>query len=722
MHGSTGAGPHAGIKAAQPPSEFLTKAALRNLRRIADQIAGTDVDPIEVEAELLADIDAAIFDAQHDLVHRGDQTARRRIRILNRQRDQISRTWHKAVGHAEYHAAKLDELAEAPDAATAADAVARWGLLDARRVAKPLPPATPPFAMPTATDKDLHAALDSTIRQFFADADVPGAKPRLLVVAQTGGRKTGLSLVALRAAIEARKEAGRPWRAVWFVPEHRLSAEALKRARAAGLHAAILHGRSERSCRNMEAVKLAQGVGADVKRTVCGPTREGQCAFRNWCGQDGYFAGLAMAADADLIIVAHNYLTEPLPEVLRANLAFAVVDEDFADLVDRERHITRETLTAEPLERSPVRDDQGQPDRAATDELARHCAVIYRAIGACVGGYVTADALREAGFLRLDMARTRTLIWRREIRVQMYPGQDPEARKEAARLAAVNGQLPGLVGLTYALEKVATGDPAAAGLVSVRLDERRGGSQVMIEVRGQREPAAWVCDLPVLMLSATGRIEDVRRFFRDAKLAEIERAAEPYDTVHQIIGGFGQSTLARHKTRLTELRDFAILASMGRDSALVVTHKATEDHFAGIPGLATAHHGAIVGHDAHRTVDVAFIVGGTFASPRDIASLAAARGGGAVVAAKPVWQTGAALLKDGSAVEIPVLRYEDEAAQAAHQGLYLRSIVQAAGRPRPLERTNDNSSIRYVFANVELPFPVDSVSHWRDGRGCRPSA
>jgi hypothetical protein len=65
-------------------------------------------------------------------------------------------------------------------------------------------------------------------------------------------------------------------------------------------------GRSERSCQNMEAVKLAQGVGADVKRTVCGPTKEGQCALRNWCGQDGYFAGLAVAADADLIIVAHN--------------------------------------------------------------------------------------------------------------------------------------------------------------------------------------------------------------------------------------------------------------------------------------------------------------------------------------------------------------------------------------------------------------------------------
>ena len=716
MHRLTVAGRDASPQAAQPPSELLTAAALRDLRHIADEIAGTDIDPVAVEGELLADIDAAIFEAQHDLAHRADRIAQQRIRTLNRQRDWIIRAWHAAVGQADYHVDKLSELAEAPDAATAADAVSRWGLLSGRRTSKPFPAAAPAIALPKATDADLHAAVSDEALRFFTDADQPGVKARTLIVAQTGSRKTGLALAALRQAIERRKAAGQPHRAVWLVTEHRLGAEALKRANAAGLSAAVFRGRSAATCQNLEAVTLARQAGADIKRTVCGPTRDGQCFARGWCGADGYFAGMTLAADADVVIAAHNYLTEPLPEALRKGVAWVIVDEDFTGLIDWERAVTRETFTAEPLERSPVRDDQGQPDRTATDELSRHFDVIHRATGACIGGYLTADALHEAGFGRLDMARTRSLLWARKVPVLMFPGMDPDSRREASRLAAVNGQLPGLVALTYALEQLATGDPAAAGLVSVRLDERRSGSQVVITARGQREPAAWLCDLPVLMLGATSRIADIRRAFPDARLAGIERAAEPHSTVHQIVGGFGRSTLARHKTRLAELRDLINVATMGKDVGLVVTHLSCEDQFAGMPGIVTAHHGNIAGHDVYRDVDAAFIIGGAFASPAAIASLAAARGGGAVAVAKPTKVMRSALLTSGEAVGIEVMAYPDPAADAVHRGIYDTSIIQAAGRPRPLERSADNPSISYIFANVALPFPVDTVSRWQEVR------
>jgi hypothetical protein len=56
----------------------------------------------------------------------------------------------------------------------------------------------------------------------------------------------------------------------------------------------------------------------------------------------------------------------------------------------------------------------------------------------------------------------------------------------------------------------------------------------------------------------------------------------------------------------------------------------------------------------------------------------------------------------------------DPAADAVHRGIYDASIIQAAGRVRPLERTAGNSSIIYVFSNVSLPFPVSEVVRWRD--------
>lgn len=694
----------------------LDPAIWPQLRGLAAQVAAhdSDFDPLDAEEQILADLDAAIFDAEYDLA-RGDKTARARLPQLNRTRSRILRAWHSALGAAEYRHAKRAELADAPDAATAADAVSRWGLLNGRRTPKPLPPAEPPFELPTATRRDLHAAVEGAVNRFFTEADA-GQKPRTLVVAQTGSRKTGLSLAALKAAMERRKEAGLPWRAVWLVPEHRLSAEAHKRATREGIYSAVFRGRSAETCQNLEATKLARQAGADIKRTVCGPAKEGQCFARNWCGAEGYFAFASMAADADLVIASHNFITESLPEQVRKNVAFVVIDEDFAGLIDWEREITRETFTADPLEKSPVRDEHEQPDRAATDELAAIFGVIHRAIGACVGGYLTAQALADAGFGALDMYRARQLIWGRKVPVLMHAGMDPDARRDAAKLAAVNGQLPGLASLTYALERVASGDPAAGGLISVRLDERRGGSQVVVTIRGQRETATWLADLPVLMLSATGRLDDVQRAFPDAGAAEIARAAEPYSAVHQIVGAFGRSTLGRHKTRMAELQDSVAVAMLGRRSGLVVTHKAVENAFTGMPGVATAHHGAITGHDAYANVETAFVIGGAFASPEAVASLAAARGAGAVTVAKPERVTRSALLTSGQAVEIDVMEYEDPAVDAVHRGIYDTSIIQAAGRVRPLERTADNPCVSYVFANVALPFPVDTVIRWQDVR------
>jgi hypothetical protein len=75
-----------------------------------------------------------------------------------------------------------------------------------------------------------------------------------------------------------------------------------------------------------------------------------------------------------------------------------------------------------------------------------------------------------------------------------------------------------------------------------------------------------------------------------------------------------------------------------------------------------------------------------------------------------------ALLTSGQAVEIECLGYADPAVDAVHRGVYDTSIIQAAGRVRPLERTADNPCVSYVFANVQLPFPIDTVTRWQDVR------
>ena len=641
------------------------------------------------------------------------------VRALHATQDRVQCDWWAAERAADYRADKQAELDGAPNAATAVDAVARWNVLgDKYRVTGELPPAEPAASLPGASKAELHAAVLSRIVSFFTRSDSKGPPPRMLLTAETGSRKTGIALSHLHTAIEARKAAKLPHRAVLPVPDHRLGREIEERARAAGINAVVFLGRGDpnkpdQPCRNPEAVTLARQAGADIRATVCGPSPAGRCGFRDNCA---YFAGLERAKAADLVIVAHNFLFEPLPKVMLHNLAWVIIDEDFTPGADRVFDLTLDTLASESLDRAPVLD--AETAEADTAELNRLHGMVIEASRACIDGYLTADALRTAGFTAMSdaPARMRALNWRRKQPVQMQPGMDMEARKAAARLASVNGQLRGIAGLTYALEAILTRGQPAAGLVSVRLDMRRSGSQTVLTVRGQREPAAWLADLPVLALNATGRIEDMRRVFPDAELAEAPRAAWPHVEVHQITGGFGRSTLARHLSRLAELRDFIILTTLGSQSALVVTHKSCEDTFIGMPGIATAHHGAIVGSDQHGGVNAAFIIGGTFASNEDIASIAAARGGGVVIAAKPERVARPSLLTDGTAVEIECMAYADQAVDAVHRGLYDTSIVQAVGRVRPLERNAHNPAVVYVFGNVALPFPVATAAHWRDKR------
>jgi len=453
-------------KAAQAHAvAWLAGEAMPDLGQLAIYVlAGDGMPPSQVEERLTTDLDTAIFEVEHDLAHgQALPGARRRLAQLRAKRDRCSDAWYAALGAADYHADKLAEL----EGATAANAVARWNLLDGSpRLPVALPSAEAPGPLPHASTAELHAAVLSHVASFFARSNDTAARvPRILLTAETGSRKTGIALRHLRIAI-----AGLPYRAVMAVPAHRLGREIEERARGEGINAAVFLGRGDphkpnQPCRNLEAVGLARQAGADLRTAVCGPAPGGaRCGFRDDCD---YFAGLERAKAADLMIVAHNFLFEQLPAALKHDLAWVVVDEDFAALADRIFDLTLDTLAPETLARFPVLADDGTADAHATPELQRLHDMIHTAARACIDGYLTADALRSAGFTAVSdaPARMRALTWRRKQPVQMRPGMEIEARKAAVRLAAVNAQLPGIAALAHALDAMLAPGTAGAGLV-----------------------------------------------------------------------------------------------------------------------------------------------------------------------------------------------------------------------------------------------------------------
>src|SRR4051794_24572923 len=94
---------------------------------LAQQVVAGEADDLDIELFLLQDIEAAIADLEHDQQHhRDDRTTKPRLAELNRQRLALLREWQSTLADAMYRADKLEELDDAADATSAADAVIRW--------------------------------------------------------------------------------------------------------------------------------------------------------------------------------------------------------------------------------------------------------------------------------------------------------------------------------------------------------------------------------------------------------------------------------------------------------------------------------------------------------------------------------------------------------------------------------------------------------------------
>src|SRR5690242_1978180 len=144
------------------------------LQELANDAVRCGWDPIEIEERLTADLDAAIdrvgvpelSEAARELHGLGlvpppipeELRGLSRGELLTRRR-RLVEAWQKTWAAADYRADKLHELAEAPDAAAAVDAVARWGPLDGRRVPKPLPAADAPAQDAAVSLASLHTRV-----------------------------------------------------------------------------------------------------------------------------------------------------------------------------------------------------------------------------------------------------------------------------------------------------------------------------------------------------------------------------------------------------------------------------------------------------------------------------------------------------------------------------------------------------------------------------------
>jgi hypothetical protein len=619
--------------------------------------------------------------------------------------------------------------------------------------------APAPFPLPSADRAAVWRHVAETVARFGLHR-LDDDPPKMLMTDPTGAGKTEEIIAALINWAAVCRAARRPHRVFYLVPEHRLGREIeariAKPAAEAGLTVAIYRGRQPPAdeiaaaeaplCDNLPAVELAEAALFDVEKTVCGPERgEHQCEFRQSCR---WFAQLARAASADIVIAAHNFVFRALPKPLTKNIGTVIIDEDPKDHGYSITELETSLHSDQALREHPPLTDEGEPDPDAFAELQRGFVALQSVDYQIEQGRTSAEATAAEGLTKRRLGRLRVLNWTRKIDPEMWPGMPIEQRRAAAKRAAgINPALPKMAALFHALADAAPdrigdaeglaaldartgsleeagidpgsdsgipddvdpsdGDDLNAGRAD-RASERVKVEAGVITVHGLKPVAAWLANRPVLIASATADPELIRQWFPTLQHSTPPAPAMPFVTIRQYHGGFGKRAMARRRPALIERARYE-MADLGADG-LTITYKQHAPAFReALDGASVAHHGGLIGADRFRHVKKELVFGAPFPTDRQIARLASCEAGRIVPVEAPVATPCRALLATGEGVEFNRMAYRDPAAQAVLQRVYDAAAIQAIGRARPLLRTAADPVEIIYCGNVPLPFPVASI-------------
>ncbi len=551
----------------------------------------------------------------------------------------------------------------------------------------------------------------------------------MLIDAPAGSGKTEQAAALAGRLIIYNRAARLPYPLLVLLPNHQLIAEAAERYRGQdGLKVAILRGRGEQNCPEYPDVELTLQAGLGVRQFTCGKVNGPHCGNR--VPPCGYFRQMPEVAAADVVLASHYWLTHELPPELRdRRFAAVIVDEDpSADLdgsvtIDFERHFSTELWDHPVLK-------EGTVDQAATTEWFDLAPRLHQALRAAAqpGGASIAQTLADAGLTPPLIERAIKLSYGRKLEGEdvMWPGMLRDKRREVAHDLKLNAELPALHVLLHALADLARAPtPATApqlfAIMETEIDNGplsfAGGR---VTVHRLRELAAWSSRLPKLLLSATPRIETLKRVIPGLEVVTTPRPVEPHTTNILVVGGFGVGRGARReaiaKSRLVrEALDFERQV-LGPDAkALVVTHKACKEVFAGDPDVALLHHGAALGTDHHGDVRMAAIIGTLTPPPAAIARAASAAQGRYIAPEEMTIGQAVVALRDGSGVMIPSPGYPTNLVlQQALDAVQQAALIQEGGRPRALNRTAAHPLLRVYLGNVPPQGVVfDRIIPWQ---------
>lgn len=587
----------------------------------------------------------------------------------------------------------------------------------------------PLYQEATATAADVQAAVGAAIGGFMADpwfrlvikGEEKSKRPRRgVVIAEAGIGKTEALLNSFVDFIARMKAAGEAHRIVYMIPFHFLGADILERALSRGIKAATYRSRSFvdadqgiEMCLDPEALELTQKVGGDVADQACGGG-EKVCDQKGGCP---FYLQLHAAEEADLVLVANTYAFNKLPPEVKGNVGLIVLDEAFWQSGINSVDLTLSTFQVHPYVFAPRERGEKGPRRihlADTDYLMQTRAKLVQAFVKAPDGYVDRQALVRAGLTIDDVEQAAKLEWRRKLEVEMVAGMPIGERKSAHERAALNKQISRMAAIWKTVRDILANDAGVTGRIELTTEKpaQDGSQDRRVHAHMIRDLSDQVKETPVLMLDATGNADMIRRWFwHEVEVLVDQRAASPNMEIRQFTGALGLTALNKSPKKVATIVDY-VRALTRSGSVGVITHLAFEKDFAAVPGVITAHFGALAGRDDFREVRHLVVLGKQQPDAKDAKRQAAALTGEPVPEWQPDHVPRGVLMVGGAGVEINVSRFGDPRAEEVRAAITDAGLVQAIGRARGVRRPATAPVTVHLFANAVVPWPVSSLQTW----------
>ncbi|MCU4654492.1 bifunctional DNA primase/polymerase [Roseibacterium sp. SDUM158016] len=598
---------------------------------------------------------------------------------------------------------------------------------EGRLKSRDLPAPEPAYDVPALTVGEARDKLDKVLSTFCErvfdwhrqkDLHVPA----LAIRATVGLGKSHASRRHLMTLAERLRQAGLPSRLLVFVAGHALAEEAAGAWRRAGANVAVHRGydrddpvTGEPMCRDREAVTAAHQTGLSAQEIICAPKSGARCRFFSTCLKQRNRDDVAAA---QIVISPYDTLFSGLP-FNTDDIALMVVDEAcWPRALETIKDIHVEDLMGDRIT------DMGGPTvgRGPVGAMADLHALRQRAVKALQGtgpGHVNREALNKAELTAEDCRQAARLEEWRKTDPLLSPALTPSERKRAFEIARQNQRIDHRIAIWRELGALLESNAASSG----RLKVTGGEGRARIELRRVRPLHESLRNRPVLHLDATLRPELAGTILRGLEKETIEAEAR-HMHVRLVIGSFGKSMLCpqeglrpeearRRENRLRECVDYVRWQALrhGKGGTLVITYKAIEEAFAGIPNVSTLHFNNLAGLDAYKDVACLIVIGRPLPSSFD---LEADAGGYFRTRHEGGYATEVAgiRMRDRTIRGVRVIRHRDETAEDLRAAICDDELIQAIGRGRGVNRTADNPLEVHVLADVALPLVYDVLQSW----------